>query len=101
MPYLAISCKTKQNIEELKKKIILELGLIRVYSKDPAKKPAEKPVVFTKEASVRDVCEKIRKDFVARFLFAKVWGKSVKFPGQQVGLGHKVRDKDIVEIHLR
>lgn len=57
--------------------------------------------MFNKETTIKEVCEKIRKDFVSRFLFAKVWGKSVKFPGQRVGLEHKVKDKDIIEIHLR
>jgi ribosome-interacting GTPase 1 len=101
MAYLIISCKTKINIEELKKKIIEELKLIRVYTKDIRKKAAEKPIVFHGQATIKQVCEKVNKIFVEKFLFAKVWGKSVKFPGQQVGSKHKIKDKDIVEIHLK
>ncbi len=100
MAFLSISCKTKKNIGELKKKIIKELGLIRVYTKDPKKKAAERPIVFHGQATVGEVCQKVRKGFKDKFLFAKIWGESVKFPGQQVGIKHKVKDKDIVEIHL-
>lgn len=101
VPYLMISCKTKTNVEELKKKIIQELALMRVYTKDIKKKAAEKPIVFHGQATIKQVCEKVNKIFLQKFLFARVWGKSVKFPGQQVGLNHKVKDKDIVEIHLK
>ena len=101
IPYIAVSCKTKQNIEPLKKKIIQETGLIRIYSKDPMKKPSEKPIILERNSTIEDVCKKIRRDFTARFLFAKVWGTRVKFPGQQVGLSHRLEDKDIVEIHLK
>jgi len=46
------------------------------------------------------VCSKLHKDFVAKFRFARVWGKSTKFPGQRLMLGHKLEDGDILEIHL-
>jgi small GTP-binding protein len=101
LPFIPISCKNKKNIEELKKKIIKESNLIRIYSKDPMKKPSEKPIILKKGSTVNEVCKKIRRDFKEKFSFAKIWGTSVKFPGQQVGLNHMLEDKDIVEIHLR
>jgi small GTP-binding protein len=101
MAFISISCKTKKNIDEIKKKIIKELRLIRVYTKDPKKKTAKRPIVFHGQATVGEVCQKVRKGFKDKFLFAKTWGESVKFPGQQVGLDHKVKDKDIIEIHLK
>ena len=39
--------------------------------------------------------------FIKKFKFARVWGKSVKFNGAQVGLNHKLKDNDIVELHLK
>jgi len=38
---------------------------------------------------------------VKNFLAARIWGKSVKFGGQQVGAKHVVLDGDIVEIMMR
>ncbi len=50
-----------------------------------------------------DLAERIHKDFAKNFRYARVWGKSVKFPpGQRVGgADHVLEDGDIVEIHAR
>jgi len=34
-----------------------------------------------------------------KFRYAKIWGRSAKYPGQKVGSDHRLRDGDIVEIH--
>jgi hypothetical protein len=96
-----ISAKTKQGLEELKQKIFESINLIRIYTKEPGKKPSERPIILKKDSSVRDLAEKIRKDFPDRFLRAKIWGTSAKFPSQTVGIEHKLQDKDIVEIYLK
>ena len=51
-------------------------------------------------ATIKDVCEKLHRDFVSKFRFARVWGSS-KFPGQKLGLDYVLRDKDVLEIHLK
>lgn len=73
---------------------------IRVQTK-LGKKIAEKPIILKKGATVKDVAEMVHKDFVKNFRFAKIWGLSAKFPGQQVGLEHKLKDNDIVEIFTK
>jgi hypothetical protein len=50
---------------------------------------------------VKDMAEKIRKDFPDRFIKAKVWGSSAKFDGQTVGIEHVLKDKDVVEMYIR
>ncbi len=53
-------------------------------------------------STVMDLAERIHKDFAKNFRYARVWGKSVKFPpGQRVGADHVLEDGDIVEIHAR
>jgi len=47
---------------------------------------------------VRDFCLKIHKSLLTDFKFAQVWGRSVKFSPQKVGLDHPLMDEDIVQI---
>lgn len=87
--------------EKLFKKIWTRLNLIRVYTKEPGKKKVDKPVVFKKGSNVEDVCKKLHKDFLRYFKFAKVKGPSAKFDWEHIGLDHRLKDGDIVEIHLK
>jgi ribosome-interacting GTPase 1 len=100
-PDLCISALNKQGIEELKKLIFDKLELIRIYMKQPGK-PADMqvPLIMKKGSSVKDVCEKIHREFVTKFKFVRVTGRSAKFPGQKLTLKHVLQDEDIVELHL-
>ena len=97
-----ISASENIGIEELKEKIYQKLGLIRIYLKPQSGKiDYDEPLILRKGATIEDVCNAIHRDFVKRFRYAMVWGKSVKFPGQHVGLEHRVEDEDIVRLVLR
>jgi uncharacterized protein len=99
---LAISAKDKIYIEQLKELIFEKLDLIRIYLKEPSKEADLKvPIIISRQSKVEDVCNKLHKDFVAKFKFCRVWGKSSKFPGQRFMLDHKLQDRDVLEIHLR
>ena len=51
--------------------------------------------------TLRSVCEQIHRDFVRKFKYARVWGKSAKFPGQQFRQLEKLLcDGDIIEVHV-
>jgi len=50
---------------------------------------------------VRDVARSIHSELLENFLYARVWGSSVKYPGEKVGLDHVLADGDIVEIHAK
>ena len=59
-------------------------------------------MIIWEEATLNDLCLKLHKDFVAKFKFAKIWGKSVKFGGMKVPkLKHKLEDGDIVELRIK
>lgn len=88
------------NQENIKDEIWNRLGLIKVYTKQPGKESDYPPIAFKKDSAVRDVAEKVHKDFVKRFKFARIFGKSVKFEGAHVGLDHRLEDDDVVEFHL-
>jgi ribosome-interacting GTPase 1 len=86
----------------IKDDIWRNIELIKVYTKEPGKKPSYPPFALKKGNTIGDMAKHIHKDFIKKFRFARVWGKSAKFGGgQQVGLNHKLTDDDIVEIHLK
>lgn len=97
-----VSAEKGLGLEELKKKIFDKLDLTRIYCKEISK-PADLgvPMVLKGKATLRDACLKLHKDFISKFRFARLWGKSVKFDGQKIlNLKHELKDGDIVEFHL-
>lgn len=88
------------NDDKFLERIWNSLGLIRIFTKTTGKITEEKPITLKKESTVKDLAKEIHKDFFNKFKFAYVWGSSAKFPGQEVGLNHKLKDWDTVEIHL-
>lgn len=101
-PDLCISAQDKTNIDELKDLIFNRLNFIRVYCKEVGKKAdLEVPLIMRHGNTVRDMCNKLHRDFVNKFRFSKVWGPSAKFPGQRLMLDHVLKDGDIVQIYLK
>jgi small GTP-binding protein len=98
-PPLMISAATGYHMEELKDAIYESLGFIRVYLKPHGEEAdLEEPLIIRRGSNVHDVCTKLHRDFVYRFRYARIWGKSVKHPGQRVGLPHKLKDGDLLTI---
>ncbi len=96
-------CANKEGYtNELKEKIYNGLELINIYLKEVGKKADLKiPLIMNKGCTIRDVCSKLHQDFITKFKYARVWGKSAKFDGQMLRLKHKLLDGDVVELHLR
>jgi len=100
-PDLSISAEKRYNIDKLKKLIFKKLNFMRVYTKEQSKKPdLKEPMIVKKGSTVRDICNKLHRDFAKKFRFVRVWGPSARFPGQKLSLNHVLKDKDIVEIHI-
>ncbi|MBM3234273.1 TGS domain-containing protein [Candidatus Pacearchaeota archaeon] len=94
--FILFSSKTLENIQELKEKIFLGFNKIRIYTKEPHKQADSIPVIMPQNSTIKDVAEKIFHSRV-KIKEARVTGPSSKFPNQEVGLSHILRDKDIVE----
>ncbi|MDD1716274.1 MAG: GTP-binding protein [Methanolinea sp.] len=96
---LLISAHTGYHMEEMKDEIYNQLGFMRIFLK-PQSGPAdlEEPLIIRSGSSVEDVCRKLHRDFVNKFRFARVWGHSVKHPGQRVGLLHRLKEGDLLSI---
>ena len=58
----------------------------------------KEPLIIRNGSAVLDVCNKLHRDLKKDFRFALVWGKSVKFGGQRVGIGHRLEDEDVLTI---
>ena len=99
---IPISAERDLNIELVQDKIFDALDLVRVYMK-PQGKEADmvEPLVIRKGTDVGGVCDALHREFRRKFRYAQVWGKSAKFPGQNIGLDHILMDSDILTIVVR
>ena len=100
---IPVSLVKDVNIDLLKKTILERLNMIRIYTKEPGKKAKKDDPVCLKKGkrTVKDLAKNIHKDFVRKFEYARVWGKSAKHEGQRIGLEHQLEDRDIVELHIK
>ncbi|MFQ6106482.1 MAG: OBG GTPase family GTP-binding protein [Thermoplasmata archaeon] len=94
-----ISALNGEGLDELREAIFSELEFMRIYMKPQGGEvDYSEPLVVKHGSTVGMVCDAIHRDFRGKFRYACVWGDSAKFPGQTVGLGHVLRDKDVLTI---
>lgn len=97
--FIPISADAHINIDALKEIIYKRLDFIRVYMRPKGGETDYKePMIIRKGDTVEDVCTRIHRNLIRDFRFAQIWGKSVKFEGQKVGLDHTLVDEDILTI---
>ena len=101
-PDICISAEAKLNLAELKDLIFQRLNLMRVFCKELGKKAdLDVPIIIKSSSTIRDMCEKLHRDFVAKFRYARIWGNSIKYQGMPIRkLEHKLQDGDVVELHI-
>jgi len=103
-PALTVSAQTGEGLDALRRAAFDLLGIVRVYSKEPGKKPdLTKPFVLKTGATVADLAGRVHKEILAHLKHARVWSQqessSVHFDGQMVHRDHILADRDIVELH--
>ena len=97
--FVPIAAEKGLNMELLTDRIWEALNFIRIYLKRPDGEPDfDEPLIIPAGSTLRDVSKKIHPRFTEGAKYALVSGKSVKYPGQRVGLDHVPSDKDIVTI---
>ncbi len=99
--FVLFSSVTLEGIEELKEKLLQSFDKIRVYTKEPGMEKSKRPIILNPESTTKDVAEKILKGFSQKVKETRIWGPSSKFPGQIVGLSHKLKNLDVVEFKTR
>ena len=96
---IEVSANADINIELLKEKIYQKLNFIRIYMRPKGgETDYEEPLIAREGDTVEDICNKLHRRMKREFRYAMVWGKSVKFAGQRVGLNHILLDEDVLTI---
>jgi ribosome-interacting GTPase 1 len=99
LPVFGVSAEHGAGLEALRPALFVELRRIRIYAKEPGKKPdLERPFVLPQGATVHDLARTVHKDIAERLRFARLWGHA-RFDGQQVDRDHVLADRDVVELH--
>ena len=97
--FVPISADSDINVNALKDAIYEKLDFIRIYMRPKGGETDYKePLIVRDGSTILDVCNKLHRDLKKEFRFALVWGKSVKFGGQRVGINHKLLDEDVLTI---
>lgn len=98
--YIAISAEGGMGIEDLKQEIWKVLRFVTVYLVRPDTEPdLSNPIVMKEGDTLRDVAVKIGSDFAESKKLVKIWGKSAKFPEQEVSLSTPVAEGMQVRFH--
>lgn len=100
-PAVAVSCETGQGLERIGRYWFDTLEIVRVYSKTPGH-PVDRTHPFTLRAgeTVLDMSRLVHRDLAGQIKYARLWGQSGQFDGQQVGRDHPLADGDVVELHI-
>ncbi len=97
---LAVSTETGRGIEDLGPALFDLLEVVRVYSKMPGHPPdMSRPFTLRRGGTVREVALQVHRGLASDLKFARIWGPSAEFEGQQVSGDHAVKDRDVVELH--
>lgn len=96
---IEVSANSNINIDLLKEKIYEKLRFIRIYMRPKGgETDFKEPLIAREGDTVEDICNKLHRRMKRAFRFGLVWGKSVKFGGQRVGLTHVLLDEDVLTI---
>ena len=97
--FIPVSADSEVNVDLLKEKIYEKLRFIRIYMRPTGGETDYKEPLIAREGStVSDICNKLHRTMKKHFRYGMVWGKSVKFGGQRIGLNHVLLDEDVLTI---
>jgi len=97
--FIAVSADSNINLDLLKDLIYEKLRFIRIYMKPKGgETDFKEPLIAKQGSTVLDICNKLHRNMKKQFRYGMVWGKSVKFGGQRVGIKHVLLDEDVITI---
>ncbi|CAH8661317.1 Developmentally-regulated GTP-binding protein 2, variant 2 [Schistosoma haematobium] len=96
---VVVSCNLKLNLDYLLEKLWDYLNLIQVFTKKRGQKPdLDEGIILRNGSTVEHICHSIHRSLASQCKYALVWGTSVKFSPQHVGLNHVLHHHDVVQI---
>ncbi len=97
--FIPVSAEGNVNMNALKEEIYKRLDFIRIYMKPRgAEADMKEPLIVKNGSNVMDICNKLHRRMKDDLRYAQIWGKSVKFGGQKVGITHRLMDEDIITL---
>lgn len=101
LPEYVISAEHGTGLETLRAAIFQSLNVIRVYTKLPSAKEAdrERPFTVRNGSTLLDLAGLVHKDYSEHLKFARVWGSTVHDATAVKG-DYVLQDKDVVELHM-
>ena len=95
-----VSALSGEGLEDLRRSLFDLLGIVRVYSKIPGKKPdTDSPFTLRKGSTVMDMARAVHKDFKENLNYARVWNAK-GLDGLRVTRDYLMKDEDTVELHI-
>ena len=99
LPVLAVSATDGSGLDELRRRSLAALDVIRVYTKPPGRPPDRaKPFVLKRGSTVEDLADLVHHELREKLKYALLWGASGKFGGQRISRHHQLEDEDVVEL---
>jgi len=95
-PAVDVNCFDEAHLPELRAMLFELLGLMRIYRAAEDGTPDGGTMPVPLGATVADFAEAFDRRLACALMGAKVWGTSVRFPGQLVGLAHTLAEGDAV-----
>ena len=100
--FIPISAEADINLEAVRKEIYGRLDFVRIYMRRrTGETDFEEPMIVKNGTTILEVCDKVHRNMKGDFRYAQVWGKSVRFGGQRVGMSHRLMDQDVLTIVTR
>jgi len=97
--FVPVSAEGNVNVEALKQEMYRRLDFIRIYMRRRSGETDYKePMIVRNGSTVLEVCDKVHRKIKDDFRYALIWGKSVKFDGQRVGINHELMDEDVLTL---
>jgi ribosome-interacting GTPase 1 len=94
---LPISADSDVNLDMLRDRVFEALDLIKLYMKPRGEGPDfDEPLIVRNGSTVEDVSNKVHRGLKDELRYTRIWGRSVKYGGQKVGLAHRPMDEDII-----
>lgn len=96
-----ISAQEGTGLEPLRDAIYEAMDVVRVYTKLPTAKEADRDRPFTvrRGSCLMDLAGQVHKDYIEGLKYAKVWGEAVHDATVVKG-DYVLHDQDVVELHM-